>query len=66
MSSTSSIRKSRTTRSRKSRRAAFPRTPEAHQTATGGNGNTIPPSLFADLLREWHEKQNKYVLNWEI
>jgi len=21
---------------------------------------------FADLLREWNEKQNKFVLNWEI
>ncbi len=52
MSSTSSIRQSHTTRSSKARHAAFPRTPEAHQTAVGGNGNAIQPSLFADLLRE--------------
>jgi hypothetical protein len=52
MSSTSSVRSSRSTQSRTSRRAAFPRTPEAHQRADGGNGNAIPQNLFADLLRE--------------
>ena len=26
----------------------------------------IDKTTFADLLREWQEKQNKYVLNWEI
>lgn len=52
MSSTSSVRSSRSSHSRKSRRAAFPRTPEAHQRADGGNGNAIPQTLFADLLRE--------------
>lgn len=26
----------------------------------------IDKTSFADLLRGWHEKQNKYVLNWEI
>jgi len=26
----------------------------------------IDKTSFADLLRGWHEKQNRYVLNWEI
>ena len=26
----------------------------------------IDETTFADLLRNWQEKQNKYVLNWEI
>src|SRR3954453_19649147 len=26
--------------------------------------NVIDRTTFADLLRTWHEKQNKYVLNW--
>jgi Rrf2 family cysteine metabolism transcriptional repressor len=26
----------------------------------------IDKTTFADLLREWTEKQNRYVLNWEI
>lgn len=26
----------------------------------------IDKTTFADLLRSWSEKQNKYVLNWEI
>ena len=26
----------------------------------------IDKTSFADLLRRWHEKQNKFVLNWEI
>ena len=26
----------------------------------------IDKTTFADLLREWSEKQNKFVLNWEI
>ncbi len=26
----------------------------------------IDKTTFADLLRNWQEKQNKYVLNWEI
>ena len=28
--------------------------------------NVIDRTTFADLLRRWQEKQNKYVLNWEI
>ncbi len=36
----------------KSRRAAFPRTPEAHQRASVGSVLTEPSSLFAGLLRE--------------
>lgn len=46
--------KPRTHRSQHSRsqRAAFPRTPEAHQRAVGKPDNAIPPGLFADLLRE--------------
>ena len=28
--------------------------------------NVIDKTTFADLLRAWQEKQNKYVLNWEI
>jgi len=28
--------------------------------------NVIDKTTFADLLRTWQEKQNKYVLNWEI
>ena len=26
----------------------------------------IDHTTFADLLRAWTEKQNKFVLNWEI
>lgn len=26
----------------------------------------VDKTTFADLLREWNEKQNRYVLNWEI
>ena len=26
----------------------------------------IDKTSFADLLRGWQEKQNKYILNWEI
>jgi hypothetical protein len=52
MSSSSAVHQSRTTHSRKSRRAAFPRTPEAHQTADSRSGSAIPQTLFADLLRE--------------
>ena len=26
----------------------------------------IDKTTFADLLREWNEKQSRYVLNWEI
>jgi Rrf2 family protein len=26
----------------------------------------IDRTTFADLLHRWHEKQNKFVLNWEI
>ena len=29
-------------------------------------GSVIDKTTFADLLRAWQEKQNKYVLNWEI
>jgi Rrf2 family cysteine metabolism transcriptional repressor len=29
-------------------------------------GTVIDKTTFADLLRNWQEKQNKYVLNWEI
>lgn len=28
--------------------------------------SVIDKTTFADLLRAWQEKQNKYVLNWEI
>ena len=28
--------------------------------------SVIDKTTFADLLRTWQEKQNKYVLNWEI
>ena len=28
--------------------------------------NVIDKTTFADLLRAWQDKQNKYVLNWEI
>jgi len=28
--------------------------------------NVIDKTTFADLLHTWQEKQNKYVLNWEI
>ena len=27
---------------------------------------TLDKTSFADLLRSWNDKQNKYVLNWEI
>ena len=26
----------------------------------------VDQTTFADLLRDWNEKQNRYVLNWEI
>lgn len=47
----SKSRHHRSTRST-SQRAAFHRTPEAHQRATGTATNAVPPSLFADLLRQ--------------
>ena len=28
--------------------------------------DVIDKTTFADLLRAWAEKQNKFVLNWEI
>ena len=28
--------------------------------------STVDQTTFADLLRAWKEKQEKYVLNWEI
>jgi Rrf2 family cysteine metabolism transcriptional repressor len=28
--------------------------------------DVIDKTTFADLLRDWSEKQNKFVLNWEI
>ena len=40
------------THSRKTHRAAFPRTPEAHQSARGKSTGALPQSLFANLLRE--------------
>jgi len=47
----SNPRSHRPTQSRKSCRAAFPRTPEAHQSAAGKSNHVVPQSLFADLLR---------------
>jgi Rrf2 family protein len=29
-------------------------------------GNVVDNTTIADIRREWSEKQNKYVLNWEI
>ena len=29
-------------------------------------GGVVDKTTFSDLLRAWQEKQNKYVLNWEI
>jgi hypothetical protein len=26
----------------------------------------VDKTTFADILRNWREKQNRYVLNWEI
>ena len=26
----------------------------------------IDKTTFADLVRDWHDRQNRYVLNWEI
>jgi Rrf2 family cysteine metabolism transcriptional repressor len=28
--------------------------------------SVIDKTTFADLLRGWHDKQNRYVMNWEI
>jgi Rrf2 family transcriptional regulator, cysteine metabolism repressor len=28
--------------------------------------NILDKTTFADVLRDWHEKQSKYVMNWEI
>ena len=28
--------------------------------------SVIDKTTFADLLRGWQEKQNRYVMNWEI
>ena len=28
--------------------------------------NVVDKTTFADLLRGWQEKQNRYVMNWEI
>ena len=38
-----------------------------HVAAGGpGRGRHLDKTTFADLLRGWTEKQNRYVLNWEI
>jgi hypothetical protein len=29
-------------------------------------GEILDKTTFADLTRAWAEKQNRYVLNWEI
>jgi Rrf2 family transcriptional regulator, cysteine metabolism repressor len=28
--------------------------------------NILDKTSFAEVLRDWHEKQSKYVMNWEI
>ena len=31
-----------------------------------GISSVVDKTTFADLLRRWQEKQNRYVMNWEI
>ena len=46
-------------------RAATPFTDTWQQVDQAVSG-IIDKTSFADLLRRWHDQQNKFVLNWEI
>ena len=35
-------------------------------TAPGGVADIVGRTTFADLVRDWREKQTEFVLNWEI
>jgi Rrf2 family protein len=51
----------------KSRRKK-PETPftEMWQRVDRGISDIVDKTTFADLEREWNDKQNRYILNWEI
>jgi hypothetical protein len=36
------------------------------QEVDGAVREIVDRTTFADLLRDWHEKQTEFVLNWEI
>src|SRR5690349_6692325 len=52
-------------RDRSRRKADTPFT-EVWQQVDGAVSGVLDQTTFGDLLRRWTEKQNKYVLNWEI
>ena len=52
-------------KNRTRQKAATPFTEMWHQVDQAVSG-VIDKTSFADLLHRWQEKQNKYVLNWEI
>jgi Rrf2 family protein len=52
-------------RGRPGRRAEMPFT-EMWQKVDAAVSEILDKTTFADLVRDWTEKQNRYVLNWEI
>lgn len=52
-------------RGRSRRKQETPFTEMWNQVENAVNG-VIDRTTFADLLRQWQEKQNRYVMNWEI
>jgi Rrf2 family protein len=39
---------------------------EMWQRVDGAVADIVDHTTFADLIRDWNEKQNRFVLNWEI
>jgi Rrf2 family cysteine metabolism transcriptional repressor len=54
------------TRSRQKRKDGATPFSEMWEQVDSAVSTVIDKTTFADLLRNWQEKQNKYVLNWEI
>jgi Rrf2 family cysteine metabolism transcriptional repressor len=52
-------------KNRPRRKAETPFT-DMWQQVDGAVSDIIDKTSFADLIRGWHDKQNKFVLNWEI
>jgi Rrf2 family cysteine metabolism transcriptional repressor len=52
-------------KSRQRRRAETPFTAMWHE-VDQAISRTLDHTTFADLIRDWSEKQNRFVLNWEI
>ena len=52
-------------KSRQRRKTETPFT-DMWQRVDGAVSDIVDHTTFADLLRSWAQKQNKFVLNWEI